>query len=267
MILFKTHLTRWTKHSWYTRRYSPQQRQWFVECIIPNWKPLLRAKKHRISNRNLRISNPFANWQRRPVSWACFDWTVPKDLNNMLDTYAPSCCPSQSGSCLITKFWKQTRTFFVYRTFYLQGALFLITFCIIWTIAYISTFSFRCVCNGNDVSNGNVVFNENVICSAQVHKQVVVDRAWGHRGAPWEFNLRDLSRWCALAAKDVSAEIPLDVGKYAYLVYCERLRTADDKTKVCSSIACACCTSGTVTKRTRSVKYKLKLFRNERFFS
>ena len=28
--------------------------------------------------------------------------------------------------------------------------------------------------------------------------QVCVDRSWGQSGSPWEFNLRDITRWCGL---------------------------------------------------------------------
>ena len=32
----------------------------------------------------------------------------------------------------------------------------------------------------------------------QLHIKVMVEHEWGVKGAPWEFNLRDLIRWCEL---------------------------------------------------------------------
>ena len=31
---------------------------------------------------------------------------------------------------------------------------------------------------------------------------------WGHRGGPWEFNLRDLFRWCQLLLADQQVGYP-----------------------------------------------------------
>ena len=40
----------------------------------------------------------------------------------------------------------------------------------------------------------------NLICFLflQMHEETMVNRAWGRKGAPWEFNLRDINRWCDL---------------------------------------------------------------------
>ncbi|XP_033731628.1 midasin-like isoform X1 [Pecten maximus] len=32
----------------------------------------------------------------------------------------------------------------------------------------------------------------------QIHQEATVDKSWGQKGSPWEFNLRDLFRWCDL---------------------------------------------------------------------
>eukprot|EP00899_Mesostigma_viride_P010035 jgi/Mesvir1/19032/Mv12798-RA.1 len=53
--------------------------------------------------------------------------------------------------------------------------------------------------------------------NARVHRDTMVDRAYAHAGAPWEFNLRDVLRWCQLmlsaatppaASRDVDADSP-----------------------------------------------------------
>lgn len=51
-------------------------------------------------------------------------------------------------------------------------------------------------------------------------------RDWANRGAPWEMNLRDLTRW-AEAMKD-----SLQPGKFVSIIYADRMRTVQDKQKV-----------------------------------
>ena len=58
---------------------------------------------------------------------------------------------------------------------------------------------------------------------------------WAHRGAPWEFNLRDLTRWCTLVQEDIGADKLQAACKHVYLIYSERLRSAGDRKKVCFS--------------------------------
>ncbi|XP_058881826.1 midasin isoform X1 [Acipenser ruthenus] len=64
-------------------------------------------------------------------------------------------------------------------------------------------------------------------------QDVMVDRKWGQRGGPWEFNLRDLFRWCQLMQADQSPGF-YDPGQHVGLVYADRMRTQADKTQVLS---------------------------------
>lgn len=53
---------------------------------------------------------------------------------------------------------------------------------------------------------------------------------WATRGAPWEMNLRDLTRWAE------AITIPSDRAhpeRYVGVIYADRMRTAADKQKVC----------------------------------
>ncbi|XP_078492436.1 midasin isoform X3 [Ciona intestinalis] len=79
-----------------------------------------------------------------------------------------------------------------------------------------------------DVMKLMVKFNQ------QVNESVVVQRSWGHRGSPWEFNLRDITRWCQLVVADLLRGLPLDVAMHVYTVYCARLRSKDDRQKMMS---------------------------------
>uniref|UniRef100_A0A8C5T387 Midasin n=1 Tax=Malurus cyaneus samueli TaxID=2593467 RepID=A0A8C5T387_9PASS len=67
----------------------------------------------------------------------------------------------------------------------------------------------------------------------QIEKEVMAEKKWGQKGGPWEFNLRDLFRWCQLMLVD-QAPGCYDPGQHVFLVYGERMRTREDKEKVIS---------------------------------
>lgn len=66
---------------------------------------------------------------------------------------------------------------------------------------------------------------------SQLVQEVCVERRWGQKGSPWEFNLRDLFRWCELMLNDQSSGF-FNPGQHVALVYADRMRTEADKTKV-----------------------------------
>ncbi|XP_012665398.1 midasin [Otolemur garnettii] len=65
----------------------------------------------------------------------------------------------------------------------------------------------------------------------QIDHEVTVEKKWGQKGGPWEFNLRDLFRWCQLMLVDQSPGC-YDPGQHVFLVYGERMRTREDRQKV-----------------------------------
>lgn len=65
----------------------------------------------------------------------------------------------------------------------------------------------------------------------QIDKEIMAEKKWGQKGGPWEFNLRDLFRWCQLMLVDQSPGC-YDPGQHVFLVYGERMRTREDKEKV-----------------------------------
>ncbi|KAG8444766.1 hypothetical protein GDO86_009802 [Hymenochirus boettgeri] len=67
----------------------------------------------------------------------------------------------------------------------------------------------------------------------QIDLQVMVERKWGQKGGPWEFNLRDLFRWCQLMVEDQSL-YGYDPSQHVFLIYGERMRTKKDREKVIS---------------------------------
>uniref|UniRef100_A0A8D2KWR3 Midasin n=1 Tax=Varanus komodoensis TaxID=61221 RepID=A0A8D2KWR3_VARKO len=67
----------------------------------------------------------------------------------------------------------------------------------------------------------------------KIDEEIMIQKKWGHKGGPWEFNLRDLFRWCQLMLVDQSPG-SYDPGQHMFLIYGERMRTKADKEKVVS---------------------------------
>uniref|UniRef100_A0A8C3A899 Midasin n=1 Tax=Cyclopterus lumpus TaxID=8103 RepID=A0A8C3A899_CYCLU len=65
------------------------------------------------------------------------------------------------------------------------------------------------------------------------NKEVCVERQWGQKGSPWEFNLRDMFRWCQLMQADQSPGF-FNPGQHVALVYADRMRAEADKAQVLS---------------------------------
>ncbi|NXU56757.1 MDN1 protein, partial [Turnix velox] len=88
---------------------------------------------------------------------------------------------------------------------------------------------------------GNTLFpaiNKSIIAKMvafnnKIDKEVMAEKMWGQKGGPWEFNLRDLFRWCQLMLVDQSPGC-YDPGQHVFLVYGERMRTREDKERVVS---------------------------------
>lgn len=67
--------------------------------------------------------------------------------------------------------------------------------------------------------------------SLQLVQETIVERRWGQKGSPWEFNLRDMFRWCQLMQADQSPGF-FSPGQHVALVYSDRMRTEADKAQV-----------------------------------
>ena len=60
----------------------------------------------------------------------------------------------------------------------------------------------------------------------------IESRLYGQQGSPWEFNLRDVFRWCQLIQND-GRRISSDLAtKYADMLYTQRLRTDHDRSLI-----------------------------------
>uniref|UniRef100_A0AAR2JB73 Midasin n=1 Tax=Pygocentrus nattereri TaxID=42514 RepID=A0AAR2JB73_PYGNA len=77
------------------------------------------------------------------------------------------------------------------------------------------------------------IISKMVQFSNRLAHEVTVERKWGQKGGPWEFNLRDLFRWCQLMQTDQSPAF-YNPGQHVGLVYADRMRTDADKAQVLS---------------------------------
>lgn len=67
-----------------------------------------------------------------------------------------------------------------------------------------------------------VDFNERLI------REIMEQGSWGTRGGPWEFNLRDIFRWCEVMLNEKTP----NPGQYVNLIYADRMRTINDRDKM-----------------------------------
>nr|XP_056712126.1 midasin [Euleptes europaea] len=79
----------------------------------------------------------------------------------------------------------------------------------------------------------DVFIAEMVEFNNKINQEIMVEKKWGHKGSPWEFNLRDLFRWCHMMLLDQSPGT-YDPGQHMFLIYGERMRTEADRKKVVS---------------------------------
>jgi len=71
-----------------------------------------------------------------------------------------------------------------------------------------------------------IAFNE------KLNQEVIVQRLWGNNGAPWEFNLRDMFRWCDIIKQEQDLNRKTNPGDYVYLIYASRFRNKQDRESV-----------------------------------
>ena len=66
----------------------------------------------------------------------------------------------------------------------------------------------------------------------QVQTDIVTDQAYGQLGSPWEFNLRDVFRWCHLAVSEGNEH---NVALYVDAIYLQRMRSESDRAALLST--------------------------------
>ncbi|XP_056015325.1 midasin-like isoform X2 [Ostrea edulis] len=76
------------------------------------------------------------------------------------------------------------------------------------------------------------ILSNMVTFNMQIERETMTEGRWGQRGGPWEFNLRDLFRWCELLLMNHQTGKDFDPGEFVGLLYRDRMRTLEDKKRV-----------------------------------
>ena len=69
----------------------------------------------------------------------------------------------------------------------------------------LSAEDYKLICHTLHPELGNDLISRMVLFNQRLEDEVVLRKAWGQSGAPWEFNLRDLLRWCEAMKQDYDA--------------------------------------------------------------
>ena len=77
----------------------------------------------------------------------------------------------------------------------------------------------------SDLVEKMIYFNEGVQCDIDL-------RLYGQQGSPWEFNLRDIFRWCQLLQSHGANMDSERAAKFADMLYTQRLRTNHDRSLI-----------------------------------
>eukprot|EP01080_Neovahlkampfia_damariscottae_P007220 gene7221-11536_t len=70
----------------------------------------------------------------------------------------------------------------------------------------------------------------------EIHKKTMIEHKFGRKGSPWEFNLRDIFRWCEMLKSDYhqfnDQFDSFKPSKYLDCIYRQRMRTEEDRESV-----------------------------------
>lgn len=73
---------------------------------------------------------------------------------------------------------------------------------------------------------------EDIVQFNCIVQEDIDNRQYGQLGSPWEFNLRDVFRWCELVSHSYKETGAVDCDKFADTIYIQRLRTEKDRNLV-----------------------------------
>lgn len=64
--------------------------------------------------------------------------------------------------------------------------------------------------------------------NSKIFHDTMISFKYGRKGSPWEFNLRDVFRWCEL----MKAHKNSNPGQFVDLIYLQRMRTFSDREEI-----------------------------------
>jgi len=70
---------------------------------------------------------------------------------------------------------------------------------------------------------------ENIVRFNESVQKDIEDREYGQLGSPWEFNLRDVFRWCDLISNQYKVSGKIEAGAFSDTIYMQRFRSDRDR--------------------------------------
>ncbi|EMC99014.1 hypothetical protein BAUCODRAFT_154694 [Baudoinia panamericana UAMH 10762] len=104
-----------------------------------------------------------------------------------------------------------------------------------FTVVYADAFQaddLALICRRGFPSVGESILKRAITFLTQLDREVVQRRRFGSIGSPWEFNLRDLSRWLSLHASDEGLIKAGNARDFVSFLFCHRFRSAADRALV-----------------------------------
>ena len=79
-------------------------------------------------------------------------------------------------------------------------------------------------------NNQSQIVSDMIEFNSLIHEDTMIKMAYGRAGAPWEFNLRDVFRWCKVVVH--FQETHWSPEKFVDMIYLQRLRSQSDREEV-----------------------------------
>ena len=76
-----------------------------------------------------------------------------------------------------------------------------------------------------------ILLDRMISFNSKLYTETMIERNFGRNGSPWEFNLRDLFRWCHLMVKFQSPK-SWNASLFLDLIYLQRMRSKEDRKKI-----------------------------------
>ena len=88
---------------------------------------------------------------------------------------------------------------------------------------------YRFICRAQFPHIDEEVLDRMIAFNMRLHQEICVEGRYCSSGGPWEFNLRDLFRWCELMLSCQSERLGWAPHMYVHLLYFQRMRTPEDR--------------------------------------
>jgi len=95
----------------------------------------------------------------------------------------------------------------------------------------LSLYDLKYIITSNYSYFGEALVNKMILFNQQVNYELNHDPNFGKKGLPWEFNLRDILRWCQMIHVTQKCDFE-NVAKCASMIYFQRFRTNQDRVKI-----------------------------------